>query len=405
MKKIFLLILCVGLITPARAQGIVRGMFRALRAPGVSAELKALQGARPISMEYTSKVTTGFGISMPEQIAREATREQLAQAQWQTALHASFRAIPEKSTFDNVFSGTVFQTTYRGQQEVFAVIPTHALTTQPRTILQTMTANASLMRDFTIEAYDEAGNAVSVPAQVVQLGAWGTVDVSLVKLRARDLHLFRPLSINPQVSVGETLLSQGFADEYTVFIPHRQVVEITPFSLRTTMGGPRSLRRGLCGSALLNETGELVGIHTGSTSDKLADESDTGYATPAYYLNKLVEAYHNRGEAFIPFELDGHKILDLRIDEYISRWVLRGEDGKVLRDSFSSKRFPYQHMLYWVNRLAPRYIELTVGRMKWNEQNGQYVDLEHEVRRIRYDVLRHESKEIEITYPFSPIVP
>ena len=405
MKKIFLLILCVGLITPAHAQGIVRGVFRALRAPGVSAELKALQGARPISMEFASRVSTGFGISVPEPVAREATREQLAQPQWQTALGASFRAIPEKSTFNNVFSGTVFQTTYHGQPEVFAVISTHALTTQPRTILQEVTANASLKRDFAIEAYDETGNAVSIPAQVVQLGAWGTVDVSLVKLRAQDLHLFRPLSINPQVSVGETLLSQGFADEYTVFIPHRQVVQITPFSLRTTMGGPRAMRRGLCGSALLNETGELVGIHTGSTADRLADEAETGYATPAHYLNKLVEAYHNGGEAFIPFELDGHKILDLRMDEYISRWVLRGEDGKVLRDSFAPKKFPYQHMLYWVDRLAPRYIELTVGRMKWDEQNGQYVAFEHEVRRIRYDVLRRESKEIEITYPFSPILP
>ncbi len=366
-----------------------KGLLKALRKLPANS-WGALRGARPPELEFrTDQITLGNQV-IRRNVAEAIKDKRIFSKAWGTSLKSSFYA---ESEWYNVFTGAVFQTQYQGRTEVFGVIPTHSLSISANTFLGSIMNGRSLKRNFTLQAFDAQGNAVPVQGEVAVLGAFGMMDMSLVKLDPAVLSLFTPLRISSTPArVGEELFSQGFIRENTVYIPERKVLQVTPFSVRTTMSGPSGSRCGLCGSPILNKNGEVEAFHTGSKTDL---EEDIGYGTPAQLLNKLVEAYHNGGNASIPFELGGQIVTNLRVDEQVVRYILRDEEGVVLWNSIVEGKWPFNHVNKLLEKWHPRYIDLMIGRLGWDSENSQFVKFNPNVRIVRYDFDTRQQLDVD----------
>ena len=388
MRKGLMIFIILGwTLLPVHAQNLPGKLMQVLRKVPRAGTWGAVQGARPKGIE--------FGTVNGSQVSLEVEKSRPLNPSWSTALNSSFYAVPGDSFFNNVFSGVVFQSERSGK--MYGVITTHDLSLPPANLFADMLERSALRRNFILHAFDQAGQTVEVPARVVQLGAYGTIDVSLVEIAPQYQHLFTPARLAKQpVALGQELFSQGFSSGYTVFVPERHVLQTTPFAVRTAMPGPDWLRRGLCGSPLFNEQGELVAIHTGSKAGAQNNATDIGYATKAQFLENLVEAYEGGSDVFIPFEINGEHITDLRVDEYISRYVLRNGYGRVVWDNSVDAKFPFNHVQQLMERLSVRYIDLTIGRIKWAEKNDQFVEFEREVRGLRYDFQTGQTGELDM---------
>jgi len=341
-------------------------------------------------------------IAVPEEIAGttewtqkavEVKENRLNNVIWRPLLRATVRAFPMKNTFDNVFTGTVFQTEYEGKKEIYVAVATHALAEVPTSKGESVMSGTRLARTFNMEGYDRYGRLVPMKATVVQLGAVATFDISLARLEPEYEDFFEPLSLGKINSPGEKLYSQGLGGSYTVFVPEREIVENTTFSLRTTMAGLNNFRQGFCGAPVVNGKKELVAIHTGTKNNEFDDGRLLGYSTPASYLDLLVQAYHNGGEVYYPLELNGHQVYNLRVDEFVSRYVLRDSEGKPLRYEDTRLKFAYQHLQRWVARFQPRYIDLTIGNVHWF--NDRLIQKTNKVRQVRYDFQTRQTVPLE----------
>lgn len=278
------------------------------------------------------------------------------------------RSLGEQS--EVTFSGVAFKTTYLGQEEMFGVVAAHALSPEPGQEL--------LGSEFTAEVFSEGG-FTTVRAKLVQVSATSTLDLALIKFRPEDEELFTPLTLAKQeVSADEGIVGLGFGQGKWV-LSKRRFLAKTPFSIRTSFTVPWVDRGGLCGSAVLNAKHELLGIHTGSTRD--VEYRDIGYATPAEFLNTLVEAYHNNGNATFPLYLNGEKIASLRLDEFISYVRLKNDKGLIIWRREVRDKFPYQDIMERLPRA--RYIELSVNKAVWT---GNYLQQDHLLTRsVEYD--------------------
>lgn len=352
---------------PAHAQPVVRGLTRAV-GKGPEALAKSVSAAS--SLPSVSK-----GVSVAAQVARRTDA-------LQDALHASqllahtFRArdlYAKKSSF----TGTLFHTKYQGQPELYGVIATHALADNG--------VNLVLGRKFIADVYAN-GQWKQIPAEVVQLSAPSMLDVALVKFSPEDSQLLSGFSLATQaVKVGDRIQTLGLPRQATVYIPSRTVTEIAPLSLRAPIYGPREDRLGLCGGAVANEQDELVGIYTGSRPNGL--KSTTGYATDARFLTKLVEAYHNDGQAFLPLELDGQKITDLRIDEYVYAVDFLDETLDVLGELSFYGKFSHNQVNNVLQKNPNiRYVELATAYVSWSKNNPNEIKFFTLARRLRYDL-------------------
>lgn len=272
---------------------------------------------------------------------------------------ATFLAVEDPNIDTNTFSGTVFKTVYNGEEEIFGVVAAHAIATSATEL--------ALKRNFTMLFFD-GENMLEVPAEIVQLSSPSMLDVALVKFSPEAEAMFHPLRISEvPVQVGDVLASQGFAGDIDVNIPNRQITAVTPLSVRTTIPYARDDRPGLCGSAVVNEEHELVGIHTGSTYSDAGAQFDVGYATNASFLNTLVQAYHNGGQATFPLIFNNQKIVDLNVDEYISYVALYDAEGKVLWQKGFENKFSYSTVQKKIEEFSPRSMTVTTRRATWDQ--------------------------------------
>lgn len=276
-------------------------------------------------------------------------------------LRATFQAVETAAIPSNPFSGTVFKTVYNGEEEIFGVVAAHAIARSA--------SDRALKRHFTVGMFD-GEKVVEFPAEIVQVSSPSMLDIALVKFPPEVEKLFQPLRISEvPVKFGDVLSSQGFAGNTNIHISNRQITKVTPLSVRTTIPFSREERPGLCGSAVVNENHELVGIHTGSVYDRQDEMFDVGYATNASFLNTLVEAYHNGGVAAFPLILNGKKTISLNVDEYISYISFYNAEGKqVWQQGFDSK-FSYSKVQEMLDIYSPRYIDITVCRAVWNPED------------------------------------
>lgn len=353
--------------------------------------MSAPAGAALPAVEKTSSVPRTLSLQV-KKIADGYRRAAYASTgrSGQTAVvwQSVFRAEPPSSYFRTAFSGTVFKVIYQGQEEIYGVIAAHALAEAPHTFLTHVYANAFLHKHFEAKMYREDGSVIPLEGEVVQLGAPGGVDIALVKLAPVQTDQLHPLVLSThEPEPGEILHSEGYAKGRAVYMPQRQVLERAELSLRTTLpcGNPKK-RIGLCGGPVLNLQNELVGIHTGSVSTPTAEESDKGFATHAKFVRLLVAAYHNGGNGFWPFELAGQHLTDLRIDEFISRFILSDAQEQPLWAEQVDTKFSYSKANRLIAQLAPRYVELYIGRVGWGERAPEFMEKHPRVRRVKYDL-------------------
>ncbi len=316
-------------------------------------------------------------------------------------LASTFQANPSSmSEQGNSISGTVFKTTYNGQEEIYGVIPMHALGTSSA-------YSSSIGRHLTADVFDPARRKfIRLQGDIVQISSPEFLDAALVKFHKQDEHLLHPLSLNLSMPTWNTSLnSQGFAFQRSVYIPGRRVTKIEPFVFQTTIPYPRDLRQGLCGSAVTDETGTLVGIHNGSSCRHEDEQYDTGYVTPAWVFERLVQAYHNDGHAKVSIEVEEKTLIELNVDEYISEISLIGSGGMTLGHYVLHHKFSYSSLQKLLEDHYPSYIDFTVHRVQWNEDGTFVVDSRFDTpgsaKIYRYDT---ETETVELVVPSAPKV-
>ncbi len=243
--------------------------------------------------------------------------------------------------------------------EIFGVIPSHSLPYD---------YYANLSKEFYVKLTTEHGTTHRVRAQVVQVSPDSMLDISLVKFSAEDESLLKPLKVAQTPSqIGDTLFSYGYAVGKETKIS-RTVNAQSFISMRTNQAIEGS-REGFCGSPLLNANGEVVGIHTG-TVEKEGNEPDVSFGTHAQFIQLLVDAYHNNGQAMYDLQLDGHTIAKLNVDEYISNYRLFDENGKMIAQQNIPGKYS-ESLLRGSLRAHPqaKYMHLTTRKAYWESVN------------------------------------
>ena len=292
----------------------------------------------------------------------------------------TFLAVRDKPELDApTFTGTLFEINYNGEKKVFGVIASHA------------TGLGALGRNFTA-VISQGGKRIQIPARVVQISARSFLDVSLVQLDLSYAPFVRALPLsNTPVQVGDELHSDGFEGDIITPVQGRFAVEVSPTSVRTTMPVVRRLRSGLCGSAVLNEKNELVGIHTGSTRSSESYHTDKGYFVPVSVLEALVKAYYNQGKGFVPFTIQGQTIAYFGVDEYIVDLELTNEDGKHIWHTSPEGKFSHTELANELKqRPEARYIHILTHRTFWDPSGLTLLESRQEAhgtaKRYMYDL-------------------
>ncbi|WP_428049155.1 hypothetical protein [Candidatus Avelusimicrobium caledoniensis] len=274
----------------------------------------------------------------------------------ETILRGVFQARETTVNRTNLFSGTVFQATHNGVPETYVAVAAHALES----------GRFVLGKTFTADIYAGDGTFKAVPVEIIQVSAPSMLDVAIGKVLEGAEEL-RPFEISRRpFSNGDKAVSYGFAGQKFVAIENRMFSSKTPLCIRTTMPYPRNDRMGLCGSALLDEAGQLIGIHTGSTYGKYGEADDVGHATDVRLLEVLVEAAYHDGVGTFPLILGGQKVLDMPVDGYISYVRLFNENKKQLWQRGFESKFAYDQVNAMIEKFSPRYIELTTRRVHWD---------------------------------------
>lgn len=279
-------------------------------------------------------------------------------------LESTFQAMPVFSPNTNHFSGTIFETTYNGQKEVYGVVAAHS------TNLNSWDVGTGLEKEFTVVIFPD-GKPLPIKAEIVQVSSRRFLDLALVKFPAEYVSLLKPLTLaKGEVQVAETLQSHGYASLSPANIEGRTVSEIFPTSYRTTIPFSRDARPGLCGSAVVNANHELVGIHVGSTQSGADAAADKAFVVPSKMLNSLVEAYHNGGVGTFEFVLGDRKIADLNVDEYIHSMELVTDlatNRSVWRHNIEHK-FSYSQVYNALaNHPEAGFLRFTTRRTSWDE--------------------------------------
>lgn len=295
---------------------------------------------------------------------------------------------------ERAWSGSVFTVEENGQREVYGAVAAHALAPLPTDLTSGSWADYALHRTFKLEMLDESGVLHTLPGEVVWLSSPKMWDVALVKFNPLDEHLFAPLELSNELpSLGDMVQQQGFSKDLSIYIPNRQVIDITPLSFRTTIPFDRFKRAGLCGSPVFiteenaagNPVPKLVGIHTGSYP-KGSIEEDIGYFTPVTFLKKFVADYRNGGQERFPVKLKGREALSLAANEYIHAVILFDNEGnEITRHKFEDK-FSYRKLESLVDLYGPLEIDFVVKRFQWARVNPKYVEFSHGSHRIRYNL-------------------
>ena len=129
-------------------------------------------------------------------------------------------------------------------------------------------------------------------------------------------------------------------------------------------------RLGMCGSAVLNDKEELVGIHTGSRFDPFDPDAATySYVVPADYLRSLVNAYHQGEKGTIPFYLSKDHTIALPPNEYIYSYELLDKHGKPLLGQTGFNYFSRSLFSTSLNAYPKsKFLRLKTKQLNWDSE-------------------------------------
>ncbi len=293
------------------------------------------------------------------------------------------------------FSVTVVKVPYNGQEEVFGVIATHVL---PESYY---TFNSSLKRHFHVQIKQADDTQQLVEAEVVQISPRSMLDISLVKFSPQAETQVQPLELSSTpIQKQEKLYSYGYGAAQPMQ-EERTVQQLSLLSVRTDQNLTAD-RQGFCGSPLLDGNNQVKAIHTGTKSPK--DLPEISYGTHAHFINLLVEAYHNQGNALYNFVIDGQTMAQFNVDEYISAVYLYDANGKRLLQKNIEDKFSESFLRKALaGNPQARYLQLTTRKAQWEtDQDGDSILKED---RSRSDKTKHQhwynlqTKQIEPKRP------
>ena len=295
---------------------------------------------------------------------------------------------------ENAWSGSVFTFEENGEKKIYGLVAAHSLAKMPTDFITAAAADYALHRTFQLEMFDKKGQMHTIPGKVVWLSSPMMWDVALVEFAPLDENLFTPFELSDKLpSLGDIVQQQGFSKNLSIYIPNRQVIDITPLSFRTTMPFDRFKRAGLCGSPVFieeenmvgNPVLKLVGVHTGSFPKGSIDE-DIGYFTPSSFLRRFVEDYRSGGKMQFPITFRGKEMFSIAASEYIHSVILFDNEGReITRHKFENK-FSYRKVESLVDTYGPHELEFVIKRFQWAKSRPDYVECSKASRRVRYSL-------------------
>lgn len=180
------------------------------------------------------------------------------------------------------------------------------------------------------------------PVEFAAIGNAGMLDLALFQLPEewpRNIPALKLAGHTPKP--GEKTYSFGFFNDDFFLVPNREIKEVTPNRLITSLEIDTPNRGGACGGPILNQQGEVVGVHIGSS-----DSQRISFAVPAAEIRRMLQAYYNKGQSVQPLLFNGKKIGDLNVNESIAR-VLTVTDGYTTGDFVThhqEKDVDYAHL-------------------------------------------------------------
>lgn len=350
-----------GLVTPLNATHVLQTQqeLRQLRSQLASLN-QSMSAVSAVAPSPVSMAPAADALTSPAHLHPYLTR--------------TFQAGDVSDMVTSRYSGTLFE----ADGHVFGAVAAHIFGNSEQDLTR-------LNRNFSATMYRD-GQFVTVPARAVFVSP--LVDVALVEFNFKDKALLeQPFKLAHNTPfMGQTLSSHGFVGQQEIVdVENRVVVEQTPLAFRTTMPLAQNKRRGLCGSAVVNEQGLLAGMHTGSTRKTNAQE-DVGYVVPADVLYKLAHHYQQQDEMKFELDFDGHKIY-VGPNEYLAKLTLFDEQGNELWCGRSSDQYFSQKLVKTkIAEFSPRYVEFTIGRAGWENSYSSYLNYEPAVRKVRYSL-------------------
>ncbi len=173
--------------------------------------------------------------------------------------------------------------------------------------------------EITASHYSYVKPALKIPSQskpipVPFVAQSGTSDLLLFALPTEIEQFVTPLTLAKHpAQIGDKLHSMGFYENAFHFEDNILVRQNAPFRLITDMFvDPYVNRAGACGSPLLNEQNEVVGMHVGASK-----KQQIGFVVPVQQIRNLLQAYRQEGSFLQPLVFAGRTISEININEYI----------------------------------------------------------------------------------------
>lgn len=152
------------------------------------------------------------------------------------------------------------------------------------------------------------------PVEFTAIGNAGMIDLALFQLPKEWPHNIPPLKLAGQTpKPGDKTYSFGFFNDDFFLVPNREIKEVTPNRLITSLEIDTPNRGGACGGPILNKQGEVVGVHIGSS-----DSQQISFAVPAAEIRRMLQAYRHKGQSLQPLIFNGKRIGDLNVNESIA---------------------------------------------------------------------------------------
>lgn len=309
MKKISLLISILTISLPVFSQGYGRVGEVVLQVGAAEARAAA---ATQAAVEQAVRLATLATAQTAQQIP---LAKQIFTIEESPELDRSILAIPA--------SAFVIEETYQGHTQLWGVSAAHYKFERPTLRLQA------------------SKSSIYVP--FAARGAIGMNDIILFPLPKRMVGKVLPLRLADQpVQPGEDLHSVGFFDDKIQQDQHRIVRRVAPARFITSLDiDPQVFREGACGGPVLNQQGEVVGVHAGSSRTR-----QLGFVIPVAHIRNLLTAYHNNGRFLQPIFFKGVNLGWLNINESIeSIKVMRNRKPVDLFDAWHQEiEIDYAHL-------------------------------------------------------------
>ena len=325
------------------------------------------QAGRTIKKAFTSTLPhTSVAPTLARPLERQVAQATQAAAKpatnpWQKTVFT----IQEKDLFlrFTALEGTAFviEETYKGEKYLWGVTASHYLFQKPAL------------------KHPLFSHAVRVPF-VIQ-GSSGRNDISLFLIPDEFAASVTPLKLAPQdPPLGETVSSIGYWNQRLHVDRERVVKEVSPAEIITSLKiDPEALREGTCGSPVLNQKREVVGMHAGNSPRR-----QEGYVIPVSHIRQALQAYH-QGNFEQKLLFKGQELGTVAINEFLSSVVVAYPQGiQKTNLSLRQRQVDYNHLEKWAPQ-NPQAKSITFF-IKRNPLSTQQKDKNYYIRWISYNL-------------------